>query len=183
MPSSAPVQPLSPKKQTPTFLQLAKPPRVVHLGEVKPVSTLSDTGQVQVTVFDFGAASLAYQWPLPEGLPLENLKKLSRTLYDLNLEPRARKRILEFMEEIRPAITRPELSALVEDYYLFVIENFDRPHTAAGLLSDEGASIAQVLRFETDPLSRQQQDEALNHRLSYYENDLVRLERSPHLRP
>jgi hypothetical protein len=173
LPSSAPVQPLSPKKQTPVFPRLAKPPRVVHLGEIKPVSILSEAGQVQVTVFDFGAASLAYQWPLPADLPIGDLKKLSRTLYDINLEPSARKRIEEFMEEIRPAITRPELSPLVEDYYLFIIENFERPLTAAALLSDESALIAQVLRFETDTLSRQQQDEALNHKLSYYENDLV----------
>ncbi len=173
VPSSAPVQPLSPKKQTPAFLQLAKPPRVVNLGEVKPVSVLSEPGQAQVTVFDFGAASLSYQWPLPAGLPLEELKHTSRALYDLNLESRARERIQKFMEEIRPAITRPELSHLVEDYYLFVVESFDQPLTATELLSASGAPVAQVLRFETQPLSREHREEALNQRLSYYENDLV----------
>lgn len=173
VPSSAPVRPLSPKKQTPAFLQLAKPPVVVSLGDVKPVFGLSEAGQAQVTVFDFGAASLSYQWPLPEGLAFEELKQISRTLYDLNLESRARERIQKFMEEIRPAITRPELSHLVEDYYLFVVESFDQPMTASGLLSECGAPIAQVLRFETEPLSRQQQEEGLNHRISYYENDLV----------
>jgi hypothetical protein len=60
LPSSAPVPPLSPKKQTPTFLQYAKPPRVVHVGEIRPI--LSEAGRAQVTVFDFGAASIAYQW-------------------------------------------------------------------------------------------------------------------------
>lgn len=174
LPSSARVQPLSPKKQTPSFLQYVEPPLVVHLGEIKPI--LSEAGRAQVTVFDFGAASITYQWPLPSGpgaLSLADLQKLSRTLYDRNLEAQAKEQIQAFMKEIHPAITRPELSPLVEDYYLFVIEEFDEPRPAADLLARHGPSIAQVLRFEIQPLSPEQQEEALNQRLSYYENDLV----------
>ena len=174
LPSSAPVQPLSPKKQTPTFLQYSKPPLVVHLGEIKPI--LSEAGRAQVTVFDFGAASIAYQWSLPAGqqaLSLADLQPLSRTLYDRNLEAQAKEQIQVFLEEIRSAIIRPELSPLVEDYYLFVIEEFDQPWSAADLLARHGSLIAQVLRFETQPLSLEQQEESLNQRLSYYENDLV----------
>jgi hypothetical protein len=174
LPSSAPVPPLSPKKQTPTFLQYAKPPRVVHVGEIRPI--LSEAGRAQVTVFDFGAASIAYQWSLPvdqQALSLADLPQLSRTLYDRNLEAQAKQQIQVFMEQIRSAIIRPELSPLVEDYYLFVIEEFDHPWSAADLLARHGSLIAQVLRFETQPLSVEQQAEALNHRLSYYENDLV----------
>jgi hypothetical protein len=174
LPSSAPVQPLSPKKQTPTFLQYSKPPRVVNLGEIRPI--LSEAGRAQVTVYDFGAASIAYQWPLAAGeqaLSLADLPQLSRTLYDLNLESQARQQIQLFMEQIRSAIIRPELSPLVEDYYLFVIEGFDQPRSGADLLARHGSLIAQVLRFETQSLSLEQQEDALGQRLSYYENDLV----------
>jgi hypothetical protein len=174
LPSSAPVQPLSPKKQTPTFLQYAKPPRVVHLGEIRPI--LSEVGRAQVTVFDFGAASIAYQWSLPFGqqaLSLADLPQLSRMLSDRNLEAQSRQQIQTFVEQIRSAVIRPELSPLVEDYYLFVIEEFDQPWSAADLLARHGPHIAQVLRFETEPLSLEQQKEALSQRLSYYENDLV----------
>jgi hypothetical protein len=174
LPSSAPVQPISPKKQTPTFLQYSKPPLVVYLGETEPI--LSEAGRAQVTVFDFGAASIAYQWPLPAGeqaLSFPDLQPLSRTLYDLNLETQAKEQIQAFLEENRTAISRPELSPLVEDYYLFVIEEFDQPWSAADLLERHGPLIAQMLRFETQPLSLEQQNEALNQRLSYYENDLV----------
>ncbi|HET7290345.1 MAG TPA: hypothetical protein VFJ67_07915, partial [Thermodesulfobacteriota bacterium] len=174
LPSSAPVQPLSPKKRTPTFLQYSKPPLVVQLGETRPI--LSEPGRAQVTVFDFGAASIAYQWSLPSGtgaLSLADLQPLSRTLYELNLEARAKEQIQVFLEENRSAIDRPELSPLVEDYYLFIIEDFDQHLSAANLLERHGSLIAQVLRFETQPLSLEQQAEALNQRLSYYTNDLV----------
>jgi hypothetical protein len=174
LPSSAPVQPLSPKKQTPTFLQYARPPRVVNLGEIRPI--LTEPGQAQVTVFDFGAASIAYQWSLPVGqqaLSMADLPQLSRKLYERNLEAQAKQQIQAFIEQVRTAIDRPELSPLVEDYYLFVVEEFDKPWTGAELLTQHGSLIAQVLRFETQPLSLDQQEEALNQRLSYYENDLV----------
>lgn len=174
LPSSAPAQPLSPKKQTPTFLQYSKPPLVVNLGEMKPI--LSEAGRAQITVFDFGAASIAYQWPLPSGeraLSLADLQPLSRTLYEHNLEARAKEQVQAFLEENRSAIARPGLSPLVEDYYLFVIEELDQPRSAADLLEQHGPLIAQVLRFETRPLSAELQDEALHQRISYYENDLV----------
>jgi hypothetical protein len=174
LPSSSPVQPLSPKKQTPSSLQYSKPPLIVPLGNTEPV--LSEAGRAQVTVFDFGAASIAYQWPLPTGKQapaLADLKQLSRTLYNRNLETQAKEQIRKFLEENSSAITRPELSPLVEDYYLFVIEEFDQPWSSANLLERHGSLIAQVLRFETQPLSLAQQGEALNQRLSYYENDLV----------
>jgi len=174
LPSSAPVQPLSPKKQTPTFLQYSKPPLTVQLGETRPL--ISEPGRAQVTVFDFGAASIAYQWSLPTGreaLSLADLQSLSRTLYGLNLETQAKEQIQVFLEENRSAIIRPELSPLIEDYYLFIIERLDQPLSAANLLERHGPIIAQVLRFETQPLSQEQQAEALNQRLSYYTNDLV----------
>jgi len=156
LPSSSPVQPLSPKKQTPTFLQYSKPPQVVQLGDIRPI--LSEPGRAQVTVFDFGAASIAYQWSLPSGL---------------NLEAQAKEQIELFLEGNRSAIDRPELSPIVEDYYLFIIEEFEQTLSAANLLERHGSLIAQVLRFETQPLSLEQQAEALNQRLSYYANDLV----------
>jgi len=174
LPSSALAQPISPKKQTPAFLQYSKTPLVVQLGEIAPI--LSKPGRAQVKVFDFGAASIAYQWPLPTGpdaVSLAELQTLSRTLHGLNLEDRAKEQIQVFLEENRSAVTRPKLSPLVEDYYLFIIEEFEQPMSAANLIERYGSLIAQTLRFEAQPLSPDQQAEALNQRISYYADDLV----------
>lgn len=172
--SSVPVPPLSQKKQTPAYLQYARPPRIVHLGEISPLCAMP--GTIQAMVFDFGAASIAYRWPLgaaQAGLSLQDMPRLSQELYARNLEADARIQAQRVMEMIRPAIVRPELSALVEDYYLFVVEEFDHPLQAEELLAQHRSALAQILRFETQSLSEEQQDEALAQRIAYFQNDLV----------
>lgn len=172
--SSIPVPPLSQKKQNPAYLQYARPPRIVNLGEAKPI--LAMPGTIQAMVFDFGAVSIAYRWSLAApstSLGLQEMPRVSQEIYGRNLEAHARTQAQRVMEMIRPAIVRPELSALVEDYYLFVIEEFDCPMQAEELLGQHRSTLAQVLRFETQPLSREQQEEALAQRIGYFENDLV----------
>ncbi|PYV44409.1 MAG: hypothetical protein DMG06_06555 [Acidobacteria bacterium] len=172
--TALPAPRLTQKKQTPAYLQYARPPRVVSLGLTDPL--LATPGSVQAMVFDFGAASIAYRWPLatPGEQPhLQDLPRLSQELYSLNLEIQARTHVQHVMETIRPAIVRPELSALVEDYYLFIIEEFDQPWRAEDLLAQHRSTLAQVLRFETQPLSREQQEEALAQRIAYFQNDLA----------
>ncbi|MBO0797346.1 MAG: hypothetical protein J2P31_00850 [Blastocatellia bacterium] len=170
MMATTPVQPLSRKKQTPTYLQYTRPPLVLHMGLTS--GHFAKPGNIQATVFDFGAVSISYRWALDEVLPSE-LPRISHDLYDFNLEPHAREQVETLMKKIEPAIVRPRLAELVEDYYLFIIEELDRPLKADELLSEFRSTLAQTLRFEMKNLSRMQQDEALGQSISYYENDLA----------
>ena len=43
----------------------------------------------------------------------------------------------------------------------------------AELLGKHRSTLSQVLRFETQALSTQQQEEALSQRIEYFQNDLV----------
>jgi hypothetical protein len=172
--ASSPVQPLSRKKQTPSFLQYARPPQVVNLGISE--SLPGRTGQVRATIFDFGAVSIAYTWPLAtaeRAVPLTELPALSQQVYGRGLQSDAAERARGLLERIAPAVVRQGFSPLVEDYYLFVIEKLDQPVRAADLLAACGPTFAHALRFESDSLSDQQQQEALASALSYYENDLL----------
>ncbi|NOT58866.1 MAG: hypothetical protein HOP19_01440, partial [Acidobacteria bacterium] len=72
--------------------------------------------------------------------------------------------------------TKPALSTMVEDYYLFVIEKFETASSAEKLLAQHGGTLAQTLRFERKPLSPDSQTEALSQRISYYQDDLVLLD-------
>ena len=173
LPASTTAPPLSKKKQTPAYLQYTIPPRIVTLGEAPALSGM--TGQIVATIFDFGAVSVGYQWNiLPESeIGLENLVGISHELYGRNLENQARKKVKELTENIRSAVVRPDLSPIIEDYYLFVVEDFEEGFQTADLLSAHRAELAQILRFESQPLSSDQQDEALSQHLSYYKNDLV----------
>ncbi len=176
MMATTPVQPLSRKKQTPTYLQYTTPPQILSLGLAS--GHFAVTGNIQATIFDFGAVSIAYRWPIGQGneMSLGGLPQMSHDLYKLNLEPHAREQAEALMRKIEPAIYRPRLADLVEDYYLFVIEKLDQTMRAEELLAQHRGLLARALRFETADLSRAQQDEALSQAISYYENDLVLLD-------
>lgn len=183
-----PVPPISRKKQTPTHLQYTIPPLVLPLGPLTgqhrgphpgqpdsafPPALLQATSQA--TIFDFGALSLSYQWSLDPaaGLTLTDLPALSQRLHQQDLEAQARATVTQLLETIGPAITRPRLDPLVEDYYLFIIEELENHPAGESLLNQHRPTLAQTLRFEVQPLSRLQQDEALSQSVSYYENDLA----------
>ncbi len=170
---TTPVQPLSRKKQTPTYLQYTKPPQILSLGLVE--GHFAVAGKIQARIFDFGAVSIAYRWPIGEGneASLDDLPRISHDLYNLNLAAHAKEQAEALMRKIEPAIFRPRLADLVEDYYLFIIEKLDQPMHADELLSGNRGLLARTLRFETADLSRSLQDEALSQAISYYENDLA----------
>jgi hypothetical protein len=176
MMATTPVQPLSRKKQTPTYLQYTRPPQILSLGLA--TGHFAVAGNIQATIFDFGAVSISYRWPIGQGneMSLEGLPRMSHDLHSLNLETHAKEQVEALMKKIEPAIFRPGLADLVEDYYLFVIEKLEQPLAAADFLAQHRAMLAQALRFETAGLSKSQQDEALSQAISYYENDLVLLD-------
>ncbi|WP_303674551.1 hypothetical protein [Vampirovibrio chlorellavorus] len=172
--ASSPMQPLSRKKQTPNYLQFAYRPQVLNLGEMEAFGDLR--GEIQATIFDFGAVSISYHWLLSDGnkpLTLAELPGLSQRMFDFNLEDHARAQVKSVMSRILPAITRPELSTLVEDYYVFVLERFDTPLPAEDFLSRYSETLAQILQFDTQSLSHAQRVDTLSKAISYYERDLV----------
>ena len=56
--ATTPVQPLSRKKQTPTYMQYTKPPQILSLGLA--TGHFAVAGSLQAKIFDFGAVSVAY---------------------------------------------------------------------------------------------------------------------------
>ena len=165
-----PAPPLSKRKQNPPYLQYTRPPRIAVLEEIQ----LGDIGkgQVHAKVFDFGAISISCQFPLPQS-ELEALPEFSKRFFECDLETEVRKQAELLFEKIKPAIERPVFSSLVEDYYVFAIEALDEPIVADELLANHGQLLAQALRFEREPISIEQQRDALSKSISYYCTDLV----------
>ena len=62
---------------------------------------------------------------------------------------------------------------LCSDYLVFTITRVDGEPAADELLVRHGQEIAQLLRAEQAPLSAQEREEVLRHRISYLANDLV----------
>jgi hypothetical protein len=74
---------------------------------------------------------------------------------------------------MKTALKEPRGAFLSEDYLVFAIQELNRRHRADDLVEHHGDVIASVLRGERAPLSRQERDEILRHRISYLADDLV----------
>jgi hypothetical protein len=163
------------KKQTPSHLQYAQKPHVLKLSDTTLLPEWQ--GEVLATIFDFGAVSITYCWSIPavaqSGFLLQDLPALSERLYELDLEQDAKKQLERLFEKIKPAVLHPECSDLIEDYYVFILEQLDSPLTAEELLEKYPAPLAQTLQFDTKPLSRMQQEKTLSKTISHYQTDLV----------
>ena len=96
--ATTPVQPLSRKKQTPTYMQYTKPPQILSLGLA--TGHFAVPGSIQATIFDFGAVSIAYRWPIGQGneVSLEDLPQISADLYNLDLGHNAKEQAESLIE-------------------------------------------------------------------------------------
>ena len=133
--------------------------------------------EIEVSViakaYDFGVISLALNMPIPEGTPLAGLEAVAKELdTDESIESRAKDYILQLIENLGSAVKNPGLKEeFVEDYTVFMIEQFDKKIDAEDFLKEYDPS--RLLLYETRDLSPYTKEETLKHRFSYYPDDLV----------
>jgi hypothetical protein len=158
--------------RAPTYFRFQPPPlRVTRPAEPFRLSGFTSAGSVDALVFDFGAASISYAIPL-QG-PLDALLDLSNALYDNEeLLGNSRQQVQSLLEAIRPAVGKPRIGEMVEDYVIYQFELPGAPD-ARGLLEQQGALLAGVLRSDRGPLSEQEVQEALSQRITYRPDDLA----------
>lgn len=130
-------------------------------------------------LFDFGALSVAYALPIAG--PIEGLLALAVELFESpTLTADARARAEGLLAALGPAVRRPALADVVEDYTIFQITAY----AAGGASAEDDAGLApwlaanrpllaRILRAERGALARQEVDDALAHGLSYTEGDAV----------
>jgi hypothetical protein len=159
-----------PKAPTPPYLQYMNPPisidgHVVGMGRIEGFD-------VRFKAFDYGVVSLA----LTAGLPNTWDRLLVDALRwhdDPTVAAAAEQCCRALVERLSAAVSRPRGELLSEDYLVITATGFSDPVTADDLMAAHGSEIAQLLRGERDPLSLQERDEVLRHRISYLASDLV----------
>jgi len=77
------------------------------------------------------------------------------------------------VSRISSVITRLRSDFLAEDYVVFTATQLDDARSSDALIASHGGVIAQLLRGELSPLSAEERDEVLRHRISYFADDLV----------
>lgn len=128
-------------------------------------------GPVTVTIYAFGAVSVAYRIPL-EG-PLSGLVALSGALVSpAALREDARSRVSALLDALRSAVTRPLVADSVEDYTVFAMRRLEG--IAHPTLDAVGRPLlARILRAEPGDLSDEQVADAVSGTVSYGTADLA----------
>jgi hypothetical protein len=156
-------------------IRIKNPPITVTLG-VEPFDATGrhHDAQVSARIFDFGVISLRMRCDIPGALTWSavaqfgdsaDLTRAARAGFDRSIE--------ELTRRIAPAIARPQIAPVSEDY---VVYRFTRIEDAAGQALPASAlrelDVAPLLLNEDRPISDQARRELLPHWFSYYPDDL-----------
>jgi hypothetical protein len=161
--------PLRSKPATPPYLQYQQPPVLIDGAAIGLEA--AGTQRIRFTVYDYGIISVRLTEPLPTSWA-EMIELGSRWQDNPRILAEAERYCRELVRRIASAITAPRSSYLWEDYVVFAISPSE-DGTADALLSERNVAIAQLLRGEREPLSAQEREEVLRHRISYYASDMV----------
>lgn len=154
----------------PPYVQYQQPP--LHVDADALELPRLDGWQTRLKIFDYGVVSVAATRPFTGSW--DDLVAIGGHVFaDASLERVAERQCRALLDRVQPALRQSRERFLSEDYFVFSLDADTTPMTVDALLAADGERIAQLLRGEQAPLSAQERDEVLRHRLSYYANDLV----------
>lgn len=155
---------------------IRNPPVTVNLG-TEPVVVHGQIvdAELSARIFDFGVVSLRLRVPAPAGISWPDYAEFGIAVdADSSLSSLFGHRLDALVDKLRPAIVRPVLAPVTEDYVVFRITSLcdvdGRPLPGDVLTDDE---LAALLLDEHRPLSAAAKKELLPHRFSYYGTDLA----------
>jgi hypothetical protein len=158
------------KTAAPERICFAHPPVVERIENSSPEGGAHLEGQIKY--YDYGVVSIIHE--LPFSGSWQSLAELaSRWMWDTESEKRACEIAQQRLMRSRRALVKPYKQWLSEDYFIFQVREIEGVTTSGELLSQFGPQIAQIVRGEVVPLSEAEQNEVLQSRISYYQNDLA----------
>jgi hypothetical protein len=167
-------------RKAPQYFQYRPPPLRVSVpasppASVEPAAAMdaepARQGPIDFVIYDFGAVSVIYRIPLSGSL--EAVHRLGLALYDNErLLIESRRGVEQLLHTIRPAVQKPHLSDVVEDYVIFQFAQ-TTPAIDVQRAEDYARPLAQILRAETDALSPQEVEDSLACRISFGVDDLT----------
>jgi hypothetical protein len=156
-------------------IEIRNPPLVVALGT--PEVTIDGTvcaAVLSAHLFDFGVCSLQLRVRAPGPLGWEAFASFGRAVAaSKDLGAIFDGEIRAVLDRAGPAIERPGLAPLTEEYIVFRVDRLtdERTLPAAESLADE--HLVPLLLGESRALTAAARRELLPHRFSYYEDDLA----------
>ena len=130
---------------------------------------------VDFLLYDFGGISVSYEIPFEGGL--DTMRAISCTLSETDvLLNDSRKRVMEFVQSIEGAVTKPNVADLTEDYAIFQLNDYETACLPGELHLQFAQALAQVLRAEHRELSDQEVSDAIACRISYGREDVTMID-------
>ena len=138
----------------------------VMIGEFATLAT------VDLTIYEFGAISLTYR--IPYKTSLERLVELSDALYENSaLAADSLLRVKDLLTVIRPAVSKPGINEIGEDYLMFEVLREVQHPPIADMLQAHRCAFAQILRSELQPLAEEEVQQTISRQISYSSEDLA----------
>jgi hypothetical protein len=161
---------LQPATTAPSYLQYHTPPLVIDGEQVGIAAIEGFTARLKF--FDYGVMSLALSRPFT-GSWAELIAAAQTYIENDALESRAEAAVRGVAQRCAASMVKLRDTYVAEDYLAVAVTALDVPLTADDLLAQRAETLVRIVRGERHPLSRQEQEEVLRHRLSYFANDLV----------
>jgi hypothetical protein len=159
---------------TPPYIQYKVPPLLIRLGRKKLKIEDQEFGvTIDAKVYDFGV--IVIRITIPVSGKLAHFNVLSMKFNDSKgLRKRAISEFKKIKADILPLISNPRKDTMedMEDYVIFMLQEFDPVISVTELLKGSGMELARILRCERN-LSRTEMSEALKNPLSYCDDDLT----------
>jgi hypothetical protein len=148
------------------------PLRVEQGGSPLALGAWTTDPVVDLVLYDFGAASVAYHIPVDGDL--DGLHDASVALRDNDvLRADARERVGQLLESVRAGTTRPRVADFSEDYAIFGLRTPPGGLPAADFCTRYAREIATILRPDSGELSLQEIENATELRISFGPSDLT----------
>jgi hypothetical protein len=127
---------------------------------------------VDLVLYDFGAASVAYRVSVPGGL--DELQAMSAALRESPLLRRdARARVEALLRSVARAAQKPRVADFTEDYTIIGMRHSTDDASAQSFCETHAERIAQILRPAAGGLSAQEVADATEIRISFGPSDVT----------
>ena len=148
------------------------PLRVTQDGARIPVGQWRTASVVDLVLYDFGAASVAYHVAVDGDL--QALRDASLALReDDGLWADARQRVGALLQSVAAAAQKPRIADFSEDYTIFGLTETPGGITAAEFCERHAGLIAQILRPDSGELSSEEIAAATELRISFGPSDVT----------
>jgi len=161
------------RRSSPYYMQFEREPLLLPLGQrdlmLKPDRYLSS--EVRAKAFDFGVISICWEVAFEDWGQV--VQEAELYIDSAHIEAQSRRVLDDLMPALKGSLDGAYPKILMEDYTIFYVINFAETIQVEQFLANSAHDIASMIRGETKALSASEQANALEQRVSYFEDDLV----------